>query len=190
MKNVQREEILDYVTYTEQRDEIRAEALAAKEARRVLVGDALTFLFENPTTVRYQVLEMIRVESIVKEAEIQHELDTYNELLGEDGALGCTMLIGIDDPAERDEKLRAWLDLPKHVSAELEDGTKIPATYDARQIGEDRVSSVQFLHFAVGARVPVAIVIDHPALEGRTELSEAQREALADDLGVANTLGR
>lgn len=182
MEKVRRNEILDYVTYTEQRVEIRDEALAAKNARRVQVGDALTFLFENHTTVRYQILEMLRVEQIVKEAEIQHEIDTYNELLGVDGAVGCTLLIGIDDPAERDIKLRAWLDLPKHIHAELEDGSRVSATYDVRQVGEDRVSSVQFLHFPVGGTVPVAIVVDHPELTARTELSDAQRAALTADL--------
>lgn len=183
MEKVRRDEILDYVTYGEQRDGIRKDALAAKNARRVQFGDALTFLFENHTTVRYQILEMVRVENIVKEAEIQHEIDTYNELLATDGGLGCTLLIGIDDPAERDVKLRAWLDLPKHIYAELEDGSKVRAVYDARQVGDDRVSSVQFLHFPVGGRVPVALVLDHPELSGRAPLSDANRAALSDDLG-------
>ena len=52
------------------------------------IGDYLTFLFENADTVRYQVHEMMRIESIVKENDIQHELDTYNELLGGSGELG------------------------------------------------------------------------------------------------------
>ena len=182
MKQVQREEILDYVTYGEERDQIRAEALAAKEARRVIVADELTFLFENATTVRYQVLEMVRAEHLVKESEIQHELETYNELIGGPGELGCTLLIGIDDPKRRDVVLREWLELPEHIAVELEDGTKVPATYDPRQVGEDRLSSVQFLKFAVGGRVPVAVVVDHPALSGRTVLSEAQKESLAADL--------
>ena len=73
MKAVHRSEILDYVTYTEQRDQIRDAAIEAKRLRRVLVGDYLAFMFENRETVRYQILEMVRVEQIVKEAEIQHE---------------------------------------------------------------------------------------------------------------------
>ena len=67
MKPVTRDEILDYVTYTEQRDQIRPAVLAAKAPRRIVVGDGtLTFLFENRDTVRYQVQEMMRVERIVK----------------------------------------------------------------------------------------------------------------------------
>ena len=56
MKRVQRNEILDFVTYGEQRDAIRASAMKAKDARRIHLGEHLTFLFENHETVRYQVL--------------------------------------------------------------------------------------------------------------------------------------
>lgn len=183
MKPVPRNEILDWVTYSEQRDALRPAALAAKDARRVSIGDGtLVMLFENQDTVRYQVHEMLRTERIVREADILHELATYNELLGGPGALGCTLLIGIDDPAVRDEKLRAWLDLPQHLYAELPGGRRVRPTFDARQVGEDRLSSVQYLQFDVGGEVPVAVGSDLPELQVRAELSEPQRAALAEDL--------
>ena len=185
MRKVERHEILDFVTYGERREAIREEALRHKEQRRVHVAGVLTFLFEDTVTVRYQILEMVRAERIVKEAEIQHELDTYNELLGGAGELGATLLIELDDPEVRAEKLRAWLELPKHLYAKLEDGTLIRASYDPRQVGRDRVSAVQFLKFATGGRTPVAIGSDHPLLTAETELSAAQRRALAEDLGAS-----
>src|SRR5262245_17485851 len=157
MKPVERASLLDYVTYEERRDQIRAQVLAIKALRRVHVGGALTFLFENTDTVRYQVQEMVRVERIVKEADIAHELETYNELLGGAGELGCTLLIEIDDPAERAVKLSAWMELPWHCYAKLESGEKVYARFDERQLGEERLSSVQYLKFATGGRVPVSI---------------------------------
>src|SRR5262245_26599066 len=102
MRKVQRTDILDYETYGEQRDELRRVAMAEKDRRRVHVGESLTFLFENTATMRYQILEMVRAERIVKEKDIQHEIDTYNEVLGGEGELGATLLIEIDDRAERD----------------------------------------------------------------------------------------
>jgi hypothetical protein len=182
MKPVSRSEILDYVTYAERRDAIRDAALAAKRARRITVGDEFTFLFENHETVRYQILEMVRVEQIVKEVDIQHEIDTYNELLGEPGELGCSLLIEIAEPAERDAKLRAWRELPGHLYAQLEDGRRVRAVYDRRQVGDDRLSSVQYLKFPVGGAAPVAIGSDLPALEGETALTPEQRAALDADL--------
>lgn len=184
MKPVRRDEILDYVTYDEQRDAIRASALAAKRTRRVLLGEHFALLFENRETVRYQVLEMVRTERIVKEADIQHEVDTYNELIGPPGSLCATLLIGIDDEADRAVKLRAWMGLLDHLYAALEDGEKVRPTWDPRQVGEDRLSSVQYLTFALGERAPVALGVDWPEqdLELETVLTDEQRAALQADL--------
>jgi hypothetical protein len=183
VKKVAREEILDYVTYNERREGIRAKVLEQKKPRRIHLGEHLTFLFENADTVRYQVQEMMRAEQIVKEAAIQHELDTYNGLLGDAGELGCTLLIEIADEAERSPKLRRWLELPQNIALVLEDGSKVPAQFDAAQVGEERLSSVQYLKFAVGEGTPVALGVSAPEeLVGQVELTEPQREALLADL--------
>lgn len=183
MKPVVRTEILDYVTYSEQRDRIRAEAMAAKDLRRVHAGPHLTFLFENRETVRYQVLEMVRAEHLVREADIQHELDTYNALLGAEGDLGATLLIEIEDEARRAELLRRWRGLPGCIALVLEDGRKVPARWDEAQMSEDKLSSVQFLTFPVGPGArPAAVVVEHPELAVRADLSPATRTALAEEL--------
>lgn len=182
MKLVDRSEILDYVTYSEQRQEILDEVLRQKQPRRIHVGSWLTFLFENHDTVRFQIQEMVRVEQIVKEVDIEHEIETYNELLGSEGQLGATLLIEIDDPEKRQELLKRWTDLPEHLYVKLEDGEKVYAGYDNRQVGEDRLSSVQYLTFDTKGRGPVAVGADHESLTEETELTEEQREALRADL--------
>jgi hypothetical protein len=182
VKPVERSEILDYVTYQEGRDAFREEIFAVKAPRRVHIGEYLTLLFENRLTVRYQIQEMVRAERIVKEADIQHEIDTYNEVLGGDGEFGCTLLIEIDDPAVRDVKLREWWSLPEKMYLQLEDGTRIWATFDERQRGDDRVSSVQYMKFNTGGRVPVAVGVDLPTLKAETTLTEEQRQALDEDV--------
>ena len=182
MKRVTREEILDYVTYEEQRDKFRKKIMKIKEQRRINVAGVLSFLFENTDTVRYQIQEMIRVERIVKETDIQHEINTYNELLGDSGELGCTLLIEIDDPDERDEKLTQWLDLPKHLYLSLMDESRVRACFDERQIGDSRLSSVQYIKFKTGGKVPVAIGSDLPMLETETVLTIDQKKALSEDL--------
>jgi len=184
VKPIERSEILDYVTYGEQRDQIRDSALRAKSVRRILVGEHFTFLFENRETVRYQIQEMMRIEQIVKEDDIQHELDTYNELLHPKGTVGCTLMVGIDDERERDVKLRAWVGLNEHIYARLPDGATVKPTWDPRQVGETRLSSVQYLSFALGDVAPVAVGIDMPGVELETELSASQQDALGQDLGT------
>ncbi|MEE2830048.1 MAG: DUF3501 family protein [Myxococcota bacterium] len=184
MKPVQRSEILDYVTYEEQRGGLRASALEAKRQRRITVGDLLCFLFENTETVRYQIQEMMRTEKIVKEAGIQHEIDTYNELIGGPGELRCTLLVGILSEADRERLLPAWLDLNEHLYLRLSDGRNLRPTWDSRQVGESRLSSVQYLSFAVGDSYPVGVGCDHPApeLHHETTLDSEQVEALREDL--------
>jgi Protein of unknown function (DUF3501) len=182
MRVVTREEVLPYEVYERSRAEIRPAVMEAKRRRRVHVGDHLTFLFENPATIRYQVQEMVRAERMTREDDIRHELETYNELLGKPGELGCTLLIEIAEPADRDLKLRAWLGLPAHLYARLEDGTRIRPTFDARQVGDDRLSSVQYLKFDVKGQVPVAVGSDLPAYQVEAALSDEQREALRQDL--------
>jgi hypothetical protein len=182
MRPVRREELLDLASYERSRAEIRAAVIEAKRVRRVHVAGVLTFLFENTATMRYQVQEMIRAERILGDAEIRHELETYNELLGGKGELGVSLLIEIPDPSERDVRLREWLALPRHLFLETEDGEKVRATFDPRQVGTDRLSSVQYLKFDVRGRTPVAVGSDLPQLQARTVLGPEQRAALAADL--------
>ena len=182
MKRVTRQEILDYVTYAEQRDKLRKKIMKIKDLRRINVGGVLSFLFENTDTVRYQIQEMIRVERIVKETDILHEIKTYNELLGDSGELGCTLLIEIDDPDEREEKLTQWLNLTDHLYLILKDGTKIRPSFDERQIGDTRLSSVQYIKFNTEGQTPVAIGSDLPLLNVETALSIDQKKAISQDL--------
>jgi hypothetical protein len=182
MAGIDRKEIVDYQTYEESRELFQKKVFAAKAPRRIHVGSYFTFLFENALTIRYQIQEMMRAERIVKEKDIQHELETYNAVLGGDGELGCTLLIEIDDPTQRALLLRKWLQVPEHIYARLADGDKVRPTFDPAQRGIERISSVQYLKFAVGQKPPVAIGIDLPGIEADTILTETQRSALAEDL--------
>ena len=184
MRPVHRDEIVDYVTYNDLRPERRAAALEAKRLRRYRVGSCLWFLFENRETVRYQVQEMMRVEKIVRDKDIQHELDTYNELVGQGGRLSCSLLIGIDDPDLRDRKLRAWLDLNPTLYLRLEDGRLARPRWDPRQMGDDRLSAVQYLHFETEGLSPIAVGCDHadPDLRSEHTLTDEERAALRADL--------
>lgn len=182
MKRVAREDLLDWVTYAERREELRGPAMAAKDLRRVHVGEHLTFLFENALTVRYQIQEMMRAERIVREKDIAHEIETYNELLGGPGEIGCTLLVEIENAADRTAKLRAWAALPERLYVRLADGRRIRPRFDERQRGEERLSAVQYLKFHTDGEAPVAVGSDLEGIASETELTPAQRAALREDL--------
>jgi len=73
---VQRSDIVDYATYNDTRDQTRPAALAAKAVRRIHLHEHLTFLFENRSTLCYQIQEIMRVERLVRAADIDHEIAT------------------------------------------------------------------------------------------------------------------
>jgi hypothetical protein len=93
-------------------------------------------------------------------------------------------MVGIDDEQVRDQKLQEWMGLNEHIYAKLPDGSVARPTWDPRQVGDTRLSSVQYLSFALGPEAPVAIGIEMAGIEAETELSEAQRGALRDDLSA------
>ena len=182
--HVVRSEILDYQTYEDTREAERARIFEVKRPRRIHLGDHLTFLFENHDTIRYQIQEMVRTERIVRESSIREEIDTYNQTLGGSGHLGCVLLIEIEEEARRKPLLEEWMGLQEHLFMELADGTRVYAEYDPTQIGDRRLSAVQYLTFSV-SDAPVALGCDLPALEGAVTLDEGQRSALAEDLAAA-----
>jgi hypothetical protein len=182
MRPVNRKEVRGAAEYAAIRDEFRRSVLAQKDRRRIHLGSYLTFLFENHDTVLYQIQEMIRTENLTREADIQHELETYNELLGDRGELGCTLMIEIDDPAKRAELLTRWKGLPETLYVETQSGVRVPAQFDPRQVGETRISSVHYLKFRLGDQVPAKVGCSHPEIAAETALTPEQIAALCQDL--------
>src|SRR5450432_3242557 len=94
---IQLVDIKNIYEYEKGREEFRRSVIAAKRDRRISVGPSMSFVFENRTTVLFQIQEMVRIERIVNEDAVQHEIDTYNKLLPTDHELSATMLIEITD---------------------------------------------------------------------------------------------
>jgi hypothetical protein len=195
MQPVALSEVLDNPRYEQVRVGFRTRVLAEKERRRVAVGPAFTFLFENRMTVLYQIQEMMRIEGIQDAKAIQHEVDTYNELIPPPGGLTATMLIEYEDADTRARELPLLLGVEKHVWLRLGELPPVAATFDSRQIGEDRVSSVQYLTFALpeahrrlwagftgGRGGQVRLAVDHPHYTWEAALSRETMTALGEDL--------
>ena len=79
-------------------------------------------------------------------------------------------------------KLRDWMGLPGSLYVKTGGGRKVKATFDARQVGEERLSSVQYLKFDTAGEVPVAVGSDHPRLTLEAVLTPEQQKALESDL--------
>ena len=81
MKPVDRGEILGLAEYEAVRERFRARVIAEKKLRRVQLGPKATAVFENHDTMLMQIQEMLRTERITRPAAVQHEIDTYNEIV-------------------------------------------------------------------------------------------------------------
>jgi hypothetical protein len=187
---ITRADILPNAEYLAVRPAREREAIAAAAVRRVAVGPNLTVLFENRTSVLWQIQEMCRVELIVADTAIQHELDTYGAILPGPFELSATLLVEYPDPDERDRALRRLVGLHEHVFLEV-DGERVPARFDGEQFNTKRISSVQFLRIPLTpaqraaffdlAR-PARLVVDHEAYAATVDLPPPTRGALAQDL--------
>jgi len=188
-------EILDLGDYERRRDAIRASAMRARRERRVALGPNATLTFENRETVRYQIQEMLRAERIAKPEEVEHEIETYSDLLPTPCELSATLMFELPDEAERGPALTALRDFESHLRIEIGRGAQrapdaAPARFDRRQIGEDRLSSVQFVRFALTPAqcdalrrgAALRLVSDHPAYAHATTIDAATARTLAKDL--------
>ena len=93
MQKLTTADIKDMREYERERDAFRAEIIATKKKRRIALGDLMTIVFENTATMRFQIQEMARAERILKDEQIAHEVETYNELIPDPGELSGTLFI-------------------------------------------------------------------------------------------------
>ncbi|MGH9050142.1 MAG: DUF3501 family protein [Acidimicrobiia bacterium] len=191
MQKLSLADIKDTRAYEREREEFRSRIIVMKKRRRVHLGDLLTLTFENTDTMRFQIQEMARVERMVTDEQIEHEVETYNQLIPDPGELSGTLFIEIDDKP----KLYAWLPklvgIQRAVSLRVGDAGAVAAEPldEERLTREEATTTVHYLKFPltseeVGAfrQGPVQVVVDHPNYQADVELTDEQRQELAGDL--------
>ena len=193
MPKITRDSLLPLETYARSRSDYRAKVIAHKKARTVHLGEHVTLLFEDETTVRYQVQEMLRIEKIFEEAAIQDELDAYNPLVPDGRNWKATMLIEYEDVAERARALAGLKGIEDRAWVHVEGCPRVYAIADEdlERENDDKTSAVHFLRFeltremgdALKYGVALAMGVDHTAYQATLEPVPAEtRAALVKDL--------
>jgi hypothetical protein len=193
MPRITRESLLTLEAYARERDAFRSKVIAHKKARTVHLGEHLTLAFEDETTMRYQVQEMLRAERIFEEAGIRDELDAYNPLVPDGSNLKATMMIEYDDVEERRRALGRLKGIEDRVWLQVEGCARVFAIADEDLEREtaDKTSAVHFLRFeltqemiaALKRAAGLSIGVDHPAYHAAiTSLPGETRQALLADL--------
>lgn len=189
MRLIQRSDIKGPALYAGFRDDFRKAVIERKRPRRVSVGDRVTFVFENRTTLILQIEEMLRTESITSEEGIAEEIAVYNALMPTDESLSATLFLEVPPDADARTELNRLVGLDEHVVLHIGEHA-IRAAFEEGRSTEDRISAVQYTRYPLSAEAkaalltpgtPLAIEIDHPQYSHRTALSEKTRESLAAD---------
>jgi len=190
MKPVERSEILPLGEYENVRDRFRSRVIAEKKARRFLLGPRISGVFENRDTVLLQIQEMLRTERITRESSIAHEIATYNELIPGHDELSATMMIEIDDKAERDAFLVRAKGIERTFAIDVNGGA-FPAVVNPTRELDDRASAVIYVKFALSPSATTAIVAGgasitllsrHASYEASVRLPDELVASLAEDL--------
>lgn len=198
MKPIERGEVLGIAEYESIRDRFRARVIQEKKGRRVTFGQYGSCVFENRDTVLMQIQEMLRTERITREAAVQHEVDTYNELIPGAHELSATIMIEIDDKTTREKFLIDAKGLEREFALVI-GGTRCPGKNDPAREFPDRTTAVHYVKFDLAPAgeqalrdvlakktkaedLVIELVSTHPQYLVTTRLPPALVANLAEDL--------
>ncbi|RDV00831.1 DUF3501 family protein [Trinickia dinghuensis] len=191
---ISRNSLLTLEAYAKTRDRARAEVIEHKKKRVVQLGNHLTFLFEDETTIRYQIQEMLHIEKIFDEAGIDAELEAYLPLVPNGNNLKATMQIEYENETERRAALGRLIGIEDRVFLRVGDDESVVyavADEDLERETSEKTSAVHFLCFnltdsmkaALQAGAPLWVGCDHPHYPVPPSLiDEIVRKALVSDL--------
>ena len=193
MRKLTVDDIVDMRAYERERDELRRQIIDLKRLRRVALGPIMTLVFENTVTMRWQVQEMARAERMLRDEQIAHEVETYNQLIPDADELSATLMIELTSERELREWLPRLVGIEQHIAVVLPDGTRVvgaPSEEDELRLTRDDITAaVHFLKFRFAesdvemfASGPVHIVVDHPDYDQDVLLTPEQHEQLLSDL--------
>lgn len=194
-QSISRSDILALDAYVKVRPESRRRIAALKEHRRVSVGPYVTFYFENRDTMLHQIHEMLYIEKGGEE-QIADELRAYGPLIPNGHELVATMMIEIEDEAQRKRELARLGYIEEKVSLVVEAGNERrkvegkPEEDEERTTPDGKTSSVHFFHFSfdeAGVALfrrsdsRVILAVDHPNYGHMTLLPPEVKASLAAD---------
>ena len=194
MQKLDRSKLWSLEQYAIERPAFRAEVLAHKKRRQLQLNENATLYFEDFTTMKYQVQEMLRVERIFEPAQIDEEIDAYNPLIPDGANWKATFMIEYPGVEERRRTLRALRGVEHRIWTRIGEAPKIfaDANEDLERSNDEKTAAVHFLRFELdaaaidqlGTGAALQFGVDHNALDCAVEVPRAVRETLLRDLDL------
>src|ERR1700704_6761939 len=146
---ISRSSLLTLEAYAKVRAANQVEVIAHRRLRTVRLGEHLSVQFEDETTIRRQIQEMLHIEKIFDEAGIQGEIEAYLPLVPDGGNWKATMLIEYPDVHERKRELARLIGIEDRMFVEVEGHGRIHAIADEDLDREtdEKTSAVHFVRF-------------------------------------------
>lgn len=169
---ISRNSLMTLEAYAKVRSSTRTQVIEHKKKRCAQLGNHLTFLFEDETTIRYQIQEMLHIEKIFDEEGITAELEAYLPLVPNGSNFKATMQIEYENEAERRAALARLIGIEKAIFIRVGDEPPVYAIADEDlpRENDEKTSAVHFLRFeltdsmkhALRAGAQLLLGCDHP----------------------------
>ena len=192
MDKLDRSNLWSLEQYAAERPAFRAAAIAHKKRRQLQLHEHATLHFEDFTTMKYQVQEMLRVERIFEPDQIEEEIGAYNPLIPDGANWKATLMIEYPDAEERRQALHELRGVEHRVWAQVGGGPKIfgIANEDQERSTPEKTAAVHFLRFELDAAsirslksgTALRFGIDHERMRCAAAVEGATRAALLADL--------
>jgi hypothetical protein len=159
MQKLARQDLMSLEQYAAERARLRSEVIVHKQLRTLQVGPDMTWCFEDRTTIRYQILEMLRAERIFEREGIQEELDAYNPLIPDGSNWKVTLLLEFPDAAERRAALERLIGVEDRCWVRVGELDLVFAVADEDMVREnsEKTSAVHFLRFELSSAMVGAL---------------------------------
>ena len=192
MDKLDRSKLWSLEQYAAQRPAFRAAVIAHKKQRQLPLNDHATLYFEDFTTMKYQVQEMLRVERIFEPDQIAEEIEAYNPLIPDGANWKATFMIEYPDVEERRRALQTLSGVEHRVWARVGDNprTFYIANEDLDRSTGEKTAAVHFMRFELDAAsiaslrsgATLEFGIDHERMRCQVRVEDPTRTALLADL--------
>ena len=189
---ITKESLLSLEAYAKIRKSEKPKIIAHRKLRTVHLGEHVSVQFEDETTIRRQIQEMLHIEKIFEEDGINSEIEAYLPLVPDGSNWKATMLIEYPDVHERKRELARLIGVEDRLFVEVEGHPRVYAIADEDldRENDEKTSAVHFVRFefssaareAVRAGAAVKLGCDHTNYPTHVTIAPETLASLAGDL--------
>ncbi|MEO6742909.1 MAG: DUF3501 family protein [Caldimonas sp.] len=189
---ITKESLLSLEAYAKIRKSEKPKIIAHRKLRTVHLGEHMSVQFEDETTIRRQIQEMLHIEKIFEEDGINSEIEAYLPLVPDGSNWKATMLIEYPDVHERKRELARLIGVEDRLFVEVEGHPRVYAIADEDldRENDEKTSAVHFVRFefsnaareAVRAGAAVKLGCDHTNYPAHVTIAPETLASLAGDL--------